>query len=99
WGALEIAGRYSVVDLNDPNLNTAVLGRAYTIPGSLTKTPGYGGSSQTSYGVGLNWYPNGNLKFMLDYEHVVVDGQQAVGYLNSRGATIDWIAGRTQIVF
>jgi phosphate-selective porin OprO and OprP len=99
WGAFEIAGRYSTVDLNDPNLNTKVLGAAYTIPGSISKVSGYGGISQTSYGVGLNWYPNLNLKLMLDYEHVVVDGQQAVGPTNNRGATIDWIAGRTQIVF
>ncbi len=98
WGALEVAGRFSTVNLNDPNLNTGVLGPNYTVPGSTSKT-GYGGSAQTSYGAGLNWYPNLNMKFMLDYEHVIVDNQQLLGPANSRGATIDWIAGRTQIIF
>lgn len=98
WGALEIAARYSTIDLNDPSLNTGVLGPNYKVAGSTT-TAGYGGSGQTAYGVGVNWYPNTNMKFMLDYEHVEVSGQQALGYINSRAATIDWIAGRTQIVF
>jgi phosphate-selective porin OprO and OprP len=96
FGAIEIAGRYSTVDLNDPNLTKATLGGTGTNP-SYSST--YGGSSQTSYGVGINWYPNLNLKFMLDYEHVVVDNPAYFGGPNTRGATIDWIAGRTQIVF
>ncbi len=103
WGALEIAGRYSVVDLNDPNLTggaKGVLGTAYTVPGEPSGASTYGGSEQTSYGAGLNWYPNLNMKFMLDYEHVVVDNPQVFGGPNTwRGATIDWLAGRTQIVF
>ncbi len=99
WGALEIAGRYSTVDLNDPNLSTAALGGAYKVPGTNGSTSGYGGSSQTSYGAGVNWYPNLNMRFMLDYEHVIVDNPAYYGGPNTRGATIDWIAGRTQIVF
>jgi phosphate-selective porin OprO and OprP len=39
------------------------------------------------------------MKFMLDYEHVVVDNPQFFGGANYRGATIDWIAARSQIVF
>jgi phosphate-selective porin OprO and OprP len=97
-GALEIAARYTSVNLNDPDLSTAVLGTTYKVGGSTTTT-GYGGTGQTSYGVGLNWYPNTNLKFMLDYEHVNVSGQQAFGPANNRNTTIDWIAGRTQIIF
>jgi phosphate-selective porin OprO and OprP len=98
WGAFEVAGRFSTVDLQDPNLTTSVLGSAYSVPGSTVKT-GYGGSEQTSYGVGLNWYPNLNMKFMLDYEHVVVDNPAYYGGPNTRGATIDWIAGRSQFIF
>jgi hypothetical protein len=45
------------------------------------------------------WYPNLNMKFMPDYEHVVVDNPQVFGGPNYRGATIDWIAGRTQLIF
>lgn len=79
---------------------TARLGAAYTAPGVFTGgTTTYGGGEQTSYGVGLNWYPNLNMKFMLDYEHVVIDNPQVYGRPNYRGAIVDWIAGRTQIVF
>ncbi len=95
FGAIEIAGRYSTVDLNDPNLTTTVLGSSYKPSSGGT----YGGSEQTSYGVGINWYPNLNLKFMLDYEHVIVDNPEYFGGPNTRGATIDWVAGRTQIAF
>jgi hypothetical protein len=68
-------------------------------PGVATGGTRYGGGEQTSYGIGLNWYPNLNMKFMLDYEHIVVDNPQVFGGPNYRGATIDWIAGRTQLVF
>jgi phosphate-selective porin OprO/OprP len=100
WGALEVAGRFSIVNLNSPNLTTAKLGPAYSAPGVFTGgTTTYGGGEQTSYGIGLNWYPSLNMKFMLDYEHVVINNPQFYGGPNYRGATIDWIAGRTQIVF
>jgi len=100
WGALELAGRFSYVNLNSPYLTTATLGSGYSAPGVFTGgTTTYGGGEQTSFGVGLNWYPNLNMKFMLDYEHVVVDNPQFIGGPNYRGATIDWIAGRTQIIF
>jgi len=100
WGALELAGRYSVVNLNSPYLTSARLGPAYTVPGTFTgASTTYGGGRQTSYGIGLNWYPNNNMKFMLDYEHVVVDNPQVYGGANYRGATVDWIAARSQLVF
>ncbi len=100
WGALEFAGRFSYVNLNSPYLTTATLGTGYTAPGVFTGgTNTYGGGAQTSYGIGLNWYPNLNMRFMFDYEHVIVDNPQAFGGLNYRGAKVDWIAGRTQFVF
>lgn len=101
FGALEFAGRYSIVDLNDPNLSKTTLGSVYSVPGVSPGTPGatYGGGRQTAYAGGINWHPNGNLKFMLDYEHVIVDNPQFFGGPNWRGATIDWVGGRTQIIF
>ncbi|MGB6237441.1 MAG: porin, partial [Bradyrhizobium sp.] len=73
---------------------------AYSAPGVFTGgTTNYGGGKETSYGIGLNWYPNLNMKFMLDYEHVVIDNPQFFGGPNYRGATVDWIAARTQLVF
>ncbi len=92
FGAVELAGRFSIVDLN-----SSALEQLYQ-----TKTPGYTGYTggrQTAYGAGINWYPNGNLKFMLDYEHVIVDDPAAFDGPNSKGATIDWIGGRTQVTF
>jgi phosphate-selective porin OprO and OprP len=100
WGALELATRLTVINLNSPYLTTAVLGPAYSAPGVFTGgTTTYGGGKETSYGVGLNWYPNLNMKFMLDYEHVVVDNPQFFAGPNYRGATIDWVGARTQLVF
>ena len=100
WGALEFAARYTIVNLNSPYLTTATLGPAFSAPGVFTGgTTTYGGGKETTYGVGLNWYPNNNMKFMLDYEHVVVDNPQVFGGANYRGGTIDWIAARSQIVF
>ncbi|MBU6462995.1 MAG: hypothetical protein KGK01_18530 [Bradyrhizobium sp.] len=100
WGALEFATRFTYVNLNSPYLATAVLGPAYSAPGVFTGgTTTYGGGKETSYGVGLNWYPNLNMKFMLDYEHVVIDNPQFFGGPNYRGATIDWVGARSQIVF
>ena len=100
WGALELAGRYTIVNLNSPDLTTAVLGPAYSTPGVFTGgTTTYGGGKETTYGIGLNWYPNNNMKFMLDYEHVVVDNPQFFNGANYRGATVDWIAARSQLVF
>jgi phosphate-selective porin OprO and OprP len=100
WGGLELAARFTFVNLNSPYLTTATLGPAFSAPGVFTGgTTTYGGGKQTAYGGGLNWYPNYNMKFMLDYEHVVVDNPQFFGGPNYRGATIDWIAARSQIVF
>ena len=100
WGALEFAARYTIINLNNPSLTAATLGPAFSAPGVFTGgTTAYGGGKETTYGVGLNWYPNNNMKFMLDYEHVVVDNPQFFGGPNYRGATIDWIAARSQIVF
>jgi phosphate-selective porin OprO/OprP len=100
WGALELAGRYTIVNLNSPDLTTARLGPAFSAPGVFTSgTTTYAGGKQTTYGVGLNWYPNNNMKFMLDYEHVVIDNPQFFGGPNYRGAIIDWVGARSQIVF
>lgn len=39
------------------------------------------------------------MKFMLDYEQAIVDNPQVYGGSNYSGATVDWIAGRTQMIF
>jgi phosphate-selective porin OprO and OprP len=84
WGALELAGRFDIVDLNArvPGTTGAILG-----------------GRQTSYGAGATWYPNNNLRFMLDYEHVIEYQPTVYNGPNVKGGTIDWIAARSQIVF
>ena len=60
YGAFELAARYSTVNLND-----------HFVPG-VVPSPGsnaVGGGQQTVYAVGLNWYPNRNIRFMFDYLH------------------------------
>jgi phosphate-selective porin OprO and OprP len=72
WGAWEIAGRYSTVDLND---NTVT------------------GGKQNTYSAGLNWYPNTNLRFMLDYIHADVRDKPG------SNLSMDAIAARAQFAF
>lgn len=63
WGAWELAARYSVLDLND---NEGSLGLA-------TPIGGVRGGEQTITTVGLNWYPNSVIRFLLDYQWVEID--------------------------
>jgi phosphate-selective porin OprO/OprP len=87
WGAWEIAARYSVLDLND-NEGSA---------GSTTPTGGFRGGEQTISTLGLNWYPNQTVRFLLDFQNVEVER------LNGAGAQIgqDYqaIALRSQVAF
>jgi len=87
WGAFEVAARYSVLDLND---REGVLGR--TAPAG-----GVRGGEQKITTVGLNWYPNSVVRFLLDYQWVNVDR------LNAAGARIDTDANivslRSQVAF
>jgi phosphate-selective porin OprO/OprP len=88
WGALELAGRYSVTDLND-NVTNGV---------SQSTTGGVFGGKQQTYAVGLNWYPNTNIRFMLDYLHTDVDKLASNG-VTPANAHIDAVAARAQFAF
>jgi phosphate-selective porin OprO/OprP len=103
WGAFEIAGRYSVIDLND----------------RLGFPDGASGGKQTIVTAGFNWYVNRNIRFMLDYMHGTIDKPAGPVLLNSGscavagsgptaplmglqcnvGAKFDAVAMRTQIAF
>jgi len=84
WGAWEIAARYSVLDLNDLEFATTAADRVR-------------GGEQTISTLGLNWYPNSVVRFLLDYQDVEIDR------LNAGGAQIgqDYqaIALRSQVAF
>jgi phosphate-selective porin OprO/OprP len=88
WGALELAGRYSYTDLNDGvNAGTA-----------SSTTGGVFGGKQQGYTLGLNWYPNTNIRFMLDYVHEDIDKLNANG-VTPANAHIDAVAARAQFAF
>jgi len=62
-GAWELVGRYSTVNLNDG------------VSGPLAVAGGY----QNVYAVGLNWYPNTNIRFMFDFLHGDISKRFAAG--------------------
>jgi phosphate-selective porin OprO/OprP len=86
WGAWEIAGRYSVIDLND----------------KLGTLNGVAGGKQEVYTAGLNWTVNRNVRFMLNYLHGTIDKQGAssgTASLTNVGGVFDAVAMRTQVAF
>jgi len=62
-GALELALRYSVTDLDF----------ASGLAGAEAAPEGVRGGEQETFGAGLNWYLNPNLKLMFNWLHVDVD--------------------------
>jgi phosphate-selective porin OprO/OprP len=83
WGAWEIAGRVSTMDLNN----------------QLGTIPGIAGGRQTVYTAALNWYVNGNVRFMLDYLHGNVTRQATPTSAADAGSKFDAVAMRTQWAF
>jgi phosphate-selective porin OprO and OprP len=83
WGAWEIAGRISTLNLND-QLGTAT---------------GVAGGRQTIYTAGLNWYVNTNVRFMFDYLHGNIAKQVSPTDSGDAGAKFDALAMRTQVAF
>lgn len=83
WGAWEIAGRVSTIDLND----------------QLGTTTGIAGGRQTVYTAALNWYVNNNIRFMLNYLHGDVSKQASATSTVDVGSKFDAVALRTQVAF
>jgi phosphate-selective porin OprO/OprP len=83
WGAWEIAGRISTINLND----------------LLGTTNGVAGGQQTIYTAGLNWYVNANVRFMFDYLHGNIGKQISPTNSGDAGAKFDAFAMRTQVAF
>jgi len=95
WGAWEIGLRWSEIDLNYR------AGLAGTAPGA----DAIRGGDEQNLAVGLNWWPNPLVRFMLDYEHVRIDrlSPNAALYQTPTGAqigqTYDTVAVRSQFAF
>jgi phosphate-selective porin OprO and OprP len=83
WGAWEIAGRVSTVDLND----------------QLGIANGVAGGRQTIYTAAVNWYINRNIRFMFDYLHGDITKQISATNAGNAGSTFDAFAMRTQVAF
>jgi phosphate-selective porin OprO/OprP len=83
WGAWEIAGRYSTIDLND----------------RLALANGIAGGRQTVYTLALNWYINRNVRLMFDYLHGNIAKQVSPTNFGDTGAKFDAFAMRTQVAF
>jgi phosphate-selective porin OprO/OprP len=90
WGAWELGARISYIDLNDN----------FTAGLPLTSQPGaVSGGKQTSFTLGLNWYVNSNMRFMLNYVHADIDRKSVTAPSNPTGASVDAIALRSQVAW
>jgi phosphate-selective porin OprO and OprP len=96
-GAFELAARYSTIDLNN-NFSSR------PPPGSNS----VGGGQQTVYAVGLNWYPNANMRFLFDYLHGKINkrfstaaggGIAGTPLGTPVGGRFDAVVLRTQVAF
>lgn len=76
WGVWEIAARYSDLDLNF---------RAGA-PGTAQVASAIRGGEQKAFTIGLNWYPNNNVRFLADYQRVEVDRLSPGGTVFGAGA-------------
>jgi phosphate-selective porin OprO and OprP len=83
WGAWEIAGRYSTIDLND----------------QIATASGVAGGRQTIYTLALNWYLNRNVRLMFDYLHGDVAKQASPTNFADTGSKFNAFAMRTQVAF
>jgi phosphate-selective porin OprO/OprP len=84
WGALELAGRFGRLEID--NEAFPMLAAA----GSASKA--------TSWGAGVNWYLNRNLKLSLDYEQTYFkDGSSKRGTVTAQDEKI--VFSRIQLAF
>jgi phosphate-selective porin OprO and OprP len=70
WGALELVARYQELDVDDD----AFAGGNNSFANPLTAI-----SKETSYGVGVNWYPWNTVKLSLNYDRTSFEGGAATG--------------------
>ena len=95
WGAWEIGGRISYIDLNSNFISGKSL---------ASQTGAVDGGKQTGYTFALNWYPNDIVRLMLDYNHINYDkanGTAVTGAVLGApvGTRFDAVSLRTQVVF
>lgn len=89
WGALELVGRWSVMDFNSNILKD--------VPAAVTG--GVRGGVQTVWSGGLNWYLNRHYRIQLQYSHINATRSQTAGSVNTKGRSINAIGSRIQAAF
>jgi phosphate-selective porin OprO/OprP len=65
WGGFELVGRYQELDPDDD---------AFVGGSASFADPANSARKATTYGLGLNWYLNENLKWVLNYDHTDFEG-------------------------
>ena len=70
WGAFEVKARVQQLNVDE---------NAFGGGSNSFADPAVSASQADSYGVGLNWYLNENVKWLLDYEHTTFEGGAAGG--------------------
>ena len=70
WGAFEIKARVQQLNVDD---------NAFSGGGNSFADPLVSASQADSYGIGLNWYLNENVKWLLDLEHTTFEGGALTG--------------------
>ncbi len=113
WGAWELAGRYSTLNLDDHVGDAANVITNWT--GAATRTYTYyntaRGGEQKIWTLGLNWYPNSFIRFALDYQWIDINRLQTPAAVTTAAAgvpplprlsasqTVQAISLRSQISF
>jgi phosphate-selective porin OprO and OprP len=69
WGALELVARYQELDIDDD----AFAGGDTSFANPLTAI-----TKETSYGVGVNWYPWNTVKLSINYDRTTFEGGATV---------------------
>jgi len=83
WGAWEVVARYSRFDLDDDAF-------------PIFSNPSASASGVSTWGVGLNWYLNQNVRLDLDYLHAEFDGAHASSFA---GQDENILLSRVQLSF
>jgi phosphate-selective porin OprO/OprP len=75
FGALEVAARYSTINLNNGATNFnylgALVGAAAGTPALALANLGVAGGRQANMTLGLNWYPEKGYRFLVNYVRVL----------------------------
>ncbi len=79
WGAFELAGRFSDLDLNDHVNDASNVVTSFTAPATRTYSfyNTVRGGDQKIWTLALNWYPNSVVKLALQYQFIDISRLQS----------------------